>query len=409
MRVREEKSQRNYLIWAGGILTLSGLLVYLLNTTALAVVVDLPFVGVMILALALLLLLPGLWRSLKSQAGYVRKIAGSCALLLAFILMILLLILRFFSYDQQQVSFRNGDVELSGTLYTPKASGTHPAAVFIHGSGRQTRDEYAFYARFLAQQGIASLTYDKRGSGASTGELYKSDYGDYANDALAAVRLLREQPQVDAGRIGLIGFSEGEWVAPLAAMRSGEIAFVVVIGASGVSPAEQVNAEIEARLQAKGYSGDFIKQALTLNEKVFAYQRTGEGADSLKAALQEAKQQTWFRDAEDIPEEVYPIEDYAWWRSVMDFKPAPVWEQVKAPVLVLKGGRDPNSPAERAKHEIETALLRGGNSNFKVVVFPKGDHMLLEWPLGERVPPPIFTEGYLNELVTWIQEQTGVG
>jgi pimeloyl-ACP methyl ester carboxylesterase len=167
----------------------------------------------------------------------------------------------------------------------------------------------------------------------------------------------------------------------------------------------QVNAEIALRLRSRGYPEPDLARALTLNERVLEYQRTGQGPEGLADELREVSDESWFRDAQDIPSELYPPDAYRWWRSVMDFAPAPIWEQVNTPVLLLKGGKDKNSTAELASREIESALTKGGNESAEFVVFPEGDHLLLRWPLGEGVPPPVFASGYLQTMVGWAREQ----
>jgi Esterase FrsA-like len=94
-------------------------------------------------------------------------------------------------YRQEEVSFQNGDVTLSGTLIVPLTRGPHPAIVFTHGGGPDTRDAARFFADHFARYGIASLIYDKRGVGKSAPERDwgRSSFDDLAGDALAGVRL----------------------------------------------------------------------------------------------------------------------------------------------------------------------------------------------------------------------------
>jgi cephalosporin-C deacetylase-like acetyl esterase len=118
-------------------------------------------------------------------------------------------------YDTIDVSFRNGPVTLSGTLCIPRAPGQHPAVVLLQGSGGETRwGTNRFIADRFARAGIAALVYDKRGSGASTGDWKVSSYDDLANDAVAGIDLLASRPDVDAKLIGLHGHSEGGIIAP---------------------------------------------------------------------------------------------------------------------------------------------------------------------------------------------------
>jgi hypothetical protein len=398
---------RNWILWVGVALAALTGLFFTLNLTAVPVIMDVPLATVVIATLAATALLVGVLRERRraTGAGRARPGLGGAALLVVLIIAWLSVQARFMSYRADEAHFSNGGVELAGTLYSPRSRGPHPAVVFVHGSGPETRKEYAHFAKLFARNDFAALAYDKRGVGQSSGKLHESNYQDYAEDVLAAVEYLRRSDQVDPGCIGLIGFSEGEWVSPLAASVSNSIAFLIIIAPSGVSPAAQVNEEIRLRLRGLEYTAADVERAVALNERVLAYQRTGQALDGLAEDLRKASMEPWFRDAHDIPTELYPPDDYRWWRSVMDFAPGPVWKQVRKPVLLLKGGRDPNSPADLARKEIERALRSGGNNAVEFVLFPDGDHAMLQWPLGERIPPPLFASGYLQTMVRWAGEQ----
>lgn len=118
---------------------------------------------------------------------------------------------------EREVRFRSGSVELHGTLLRPAEEGRHPAVVSLHGSGPATRAGARPYAEAFVELGVASLFFDKRGSGSSSGSLLTSSLDDLAGDALAAVRHLKTGEGIDPGRIGLWGVSQAGWVATLAA------------------------------------------------------------------------------------------------------------------------------------------------------------------------------------------------
>lgn len=131
-----------------------------------------------------------------------------------------------FPYAQEEVSFANGDAVLKGTLVLPEGySRKTPVLIMITGSGLQNRDEeiyehkpFAVIADALARAGIATLRYDDRGFGESTGDLVHCTTEDMKNDALAGIGLLRER----FDRVGIIGHSEGGTIAlMLAAEKKG--------------------------------------------------------------------------------------------------------------------------------------------------------------------------------------------
>src|SRR5262249_39744931 len=95
----------------------------------------------------------------------------------------------------EEVSFEGPGARLSGTLYIPAAQGPHAALVFVHGSGPQARlDNWSMADRF-ARAGIACLSFDKRGTGKSTGNWQQADFDLLADDVIAGVDLLRGRPE----------------------------------------------------------------------------------------------------------------------------------------------------------------------------------------------------------------------
>ncbi len=80
-------------------------------------------------------------------------------------------------HTEEEVQFRSGDITLAGTLIKPRTGGPHPVIVWISGRGSRLRENSPRH-RLLAQRGIASLIYDKRGSGKSTGDFSKATFNE---------------------------------------------------------------------------------------------------------------------------------------------------------------------------------------------------------------------------------------
>jgi dienelactone hydrolase len=152
----------------------------------------------------------------------------------------------------EPVSFTGGDgVRLSGELLAPAGGGRHPAVVMIGGSGASSREAYREQAEFLAEHGVAALIYDKRGAGESGGS---SDYrySQLAEDARAAVTMLRARPEVRPAGVGVWGFGEGASIAPMVAAANPSVAAVMVVSPSALAPASQQEWAVRRALSVGG-------------------------------------------------------------------------------------------------------------------------------------------------------------
>jgi dipeptidyl aminopeptidase/acylaminoacyl peptidase len=139
--------------------------------------------------------------------------------------------------------FTSGSVQLHYRLDVPQHAAPVPAVVFGHGSGLQTKASCRIAGladQFLAR-GYATLCFDKRGVGQSTGQFVNpvpansfTVFEDLASDMAAGVEFLRGRPEIDPNRIGLAGASQAGWIVPIAAAKT-QPAFMVLIVAPTIS------------------------------------------------------------------------------------------------------------------------------------------------------------------------------
>lgn len=144
------------------------------------------------------------------------------------------------------VQFRSGDTTLAGAIVSPAK--IIAGAVIVHGSGKETRN--LDLARALAQRGVATLTYDKRGTGKSGGTYMGPEVGtnniDMANlelladDANAALKELSRRVSSPRTPLGLMGISQAGWIIPIAAARSPDVKFMVIWSGPMVTTLEQL-------------------------------------------------------------------------------------------------------------------------------------------------------------------------
>jgi len=146
----------------------------------------------------------------------------------------------------QDVKFESQGVTLAGSILTPKKA--FAAVVIVHGSDPVKREME--FAKRLAKEGIAVLTYDKRGVGESGGVYVGPTVGtnniDTANlnlladDANAAVNTFQTYLKDKKTPIGLVGFSQAGWIIPIAASKNPKIEFMVLFSCPTITTLEQL-------------------------------------------------------------------------------------------------------------------------------------------------------------------------
>jgi uncharacterized protein len=310
-------------------------------------------------------------------------------------------------YKEEEVSFQSGGVTLTGTLRLPLAKGTHPALLLMQGSGAADRQAESFLADYFAQHAIATLVYDKRGTGSSGGDYRDESFNDFAADALAGIRLLQSRREIDPKKTGLYGRSHGGMVAPLAASRSKDVAFIINVSGAGVSPHQQMTYQAEAEMRRDGFSETDIKDAMAyLNKKWEVARAEGKGWDELQAATQNARDKKWLPRVQPATrlDDIVPS-----WKLQMGYDPMPALEGVTCPILAVFGELDRSTPVAQTAANYEKAVARSGNRDYTLKVFPNADHALLVWPKPDDLAHwPVLAPGYLDSMRDWVHKRVGL-
>jgi uncharacterized protein len=313
---------------------------------------------------------------------------------------------------REEVSFQNDAVTLAGTLTMPVSDGSHPAIVLIHGSGEQRRDHafLQFITDLFALNGIAVLAYDKRGVGASSSDSDAAMLADLADDALSGVAFLRTRHDINHQQIGLWGISQGGWIAPLAAARSQNVAFIILVSGPAVSVAQQDVDRVEYELRAGGFSEAEV-QAAVMHEQLFSdVAFSGQGWDKLEASIQHVRTTRWASIVALPSKEEF--ERYgSLWGQFRAYDPLADLQHVTCPVLALFGGMDTVVPPKKNAPLMEQALNLGGNRDYTIHVFPDGEHVLLACASGARREAPLrstFVPGYFEMMLDWLRARVDV-
>jgi pimeloyl-ACP methyl ester carboxylesterase len=335
-----------------------------------------------------------------------------------------------FPYRSEEVTYENkaGGVKLAGTLTLPPGRGPFPAVIMITGSGAQDRDETIFAHRpffviadSLTRRGIAVLRVDDRGVGGSTGSGSDSTSEDFAGDALAGVAFLKGRNDIDPARIGLAGHSEGGIIAPMAASRSKDVAFIVLMAGTGLPGIDILKAQAELISRVEGaseaelkYSRDAQQRAIDIflrekDEKV-ARTKLVAAMKEILAALPEAEKKALAESGGEVSEAMIDQFNNAWFRSFLAFDPRPTLQKVRCPVLAINGEKDLQVPSKENLAEIEKALKAGGNRDVKTVEFAGVNHLFQPCKTGSpseyaKIETTIAPE-VLKAIGDWIVEHT---
>lgn len=260
------------------------------------------------------------------------------------------------SYIQEEITFRTEgvDYDFKGTLTYPKKEGKYPLMIMISGSGLQNRDEeimqhrpFAVIADYMANNGIAVFRYDDRGFGSENAELFNATTLDYALDVESAINAVKNHPNIDTDKIGLVGHSEGGLIAPIVASRNSEVDFLILLAGPGVNGMEVLIEQTKAICKVNGYSKKEIEEQLKALKK-------GELAGH----------------------------SHPWMKCFLELEPSVYLEKVKQPVLVLNGTKDLQVLYKQNLPAIEKALKKGGNKSYEIHKLKGMNHLFQECKTG---------------------------
>jgi pimeloyl-ACP methyl ester carboxylesterase len=334
-----------------------------------------------------------------------------------------------YPYDEQEVSYENkaAQIKFAGTLTLPRSGAPHPAVLLITGSGPQDRNEtlmghkpFLVLADYLTRRGIAVLRVDDRGVGGSGGKIDEGTTEDFAGDAVAGVECLKSRKEIDPRRIGLIGHSEGGVIAPLAATRSSDVAFVVMMAGTGVAGDKVIATQSYAVPKAMGADEEgasmnrniamlMVDAALSETDPVAAEHRFQERLATLTANWTEAQRSALKAMQSQLQTQMKQLTS-RWFRTFLTLDPKPILMKVKAPVLAINGELDTQVVPKQNLPAIVEALEAGGNPDYTVVKLPKLNHLfqtartgsLAEYSQIEETMSPVA----LQLMADWIARHT---
>lgn len=333
-----------------------------------------------------------------------------------------------YPYYTEEVKFENpgANAVLAGTLSLPSKDGVFPVVVFISGSGQQDRDEDAMghkpflvISDYLARNGIASLRFDDRGMGASTGDPKGATSADFATDVESAIAYLKTRKEVDPHKIGLLGHSEGGLIAPMVASHSKDVAFIVSFAGPGMPGVDLILLQSKLILAASGASEELINQTLTENRNLFDLILSSTDDSKLGGEIEAYVRGQIDKGLAVVPQGIDKEQYIAmnvqqvadpWMVAFIRSEPSKFLEKTKCPYLAINGERDLQVSCKENLQIISESLKKARNKNVTIKSFPGLNHMFQTCNTGlpseyatidQTIAPEV-----LEYVTEWILKQT---
>lgn len=314
-------------------------------------------------------------------------------------------------YQKTPLSFEHGDNKLEGMLIKPKGlTGPVPVLLFIDGDGESHYDGYGYSQHIwqsLANAGVASFSWSKPGVGDSTGNWLHQSLEDRADEAIAAIEMLKTRDDIVHNKIGLIGWSQAGWVMPIVASKSDYPNFMIMISGA-INWMDQGHYMHTVRMRLKDASQTEIDAAkvtsfadaeryFAMEYEEYAIEVSADGDEPMTRDRFRFVQLNWKSDARDH------------------------LKDIDCPVLAIFGGQDVNVDGVETARVYREEFRKAGNQDITIQVFPDAQHAILKGRHFKAQIPGLwfvtklaflggdaFADGYLDLIASWAKEKSAL-
>jgi pimeloyl-ACP methyl ester carboxylesterase len=291
-------------------------------------------------------------------------------------------------------------------------AGKQPTIILIHGNDPETR-EMGFLIPFFVLNGINVISYDQRGTGKSSGNWQQNGPVQRAADVEAVYDAYSTNAHIDARRLGVWGFSNGGWTAPIVATTR-PLAFMILKSGPAESIETNICYTVEQNLRRKHYDAPEVTLATnTWRALIRALSGTGTW-DTARELYSTASAKPWFAESylpifipPDSPIPPAPETVDALRRFIL-FDPTETLSTVRTPTLALFGALDRIVDVAHDPAIFRSAFARAGMNDFTVHVYKDAGHTLKVSATGfnnEPSQPERLTAGYPQIMIQWMRQR----
>ena len=314
----------------------------------------------------------------------------------------------------------------------------------VHKSGPNPTTPLLQIAQYLSDRGFAILRYDKRGVGANHTILDTNVWGNVTADALIqdsnkALNVLMQQPEVDHGRISIIGHSEGTIYAPRVAIDNPtKVKNIILMGTLAQNPVKDLYyyqvvilpSEYAKQVLDKNDTGLISIQQLATDPLVrkFLVPLSVLSTNNTEDITKALQRNLGTNDYLSIDKQLKPalIKTYEnltafnsskcnslgpcplWWKSVSSLTPnlGIIGNVSKSTsILVLNGENDSQTPVEQA-FLLQQRLTEVNHPDHTLITYPDLGHIFYpssKWSTGMGPIEPYV----LADLYSWLESHSG--
>jgi hypothetical protein len=302
------------------------------------------------------------------------------------------------TFTEQDIEFKSGQYTIPGSLTLPKTGSKWPLVLLIQDQGPLDRDgtlgpnkpmrDIAFG---LAQNGIASLRWDKRGL------VYKDDLGQHGvelsaqtevvEDAIAAIYYARTLDNIDKSNIYLAGYDMGGFLTPMIAQHAPYLAGMILINANAF-PYDIALHNAQQFMSQHKNDPDSAEELAALDVKL-----RGVRKDTFPAGT----------PAKDLPGNL----TLPFWKDIRNYSPAYTAVNIQMPILIMQGTRD-------------VEVLNEDLAQWKTTMRRRHDVRIKTYPVNHKLQegatdvgfPAEYMKPYhvpfeiIADMTTWIKKKT---
>jgi hypothetical protein len=324
------------------------------------------------------------------------------------------------NYQSQVIHFQFQSDTIEGVVNLPNKKYSlgerTPLVIFVHGDGELERDAYGYYQPIwneLAKKGIASMSWDKKGIGQSTGKWLNQSMEDRAKEVIAAIEFIQADANFDFSTIGLIGFSQAGWVMPKVATLSDFPDFIISVSGA-INWKRQSNYLTRTRMEQEGADEATIEAGVRQNEIDFNLYNN-ENTYPEYVAYQEKKcENEKETDCDFMSEErFYFVKNNIASDAEEDLK------NIQCPIFGVFGTEDLNVDFEESHQTYERIFSENNTDNYQLKIYPEAEHGLLKSKHFSAMHPGIgfliklelfgkraFVKDVLNDISDFVSENS---